>query len=383
MEHVSENKKHYAVLIPAYQPGESLCMVVDGLLNLGISYILVVNDGSDTRCDSVFASLESRKRVEVIRHPENRGKGAALCTGFRHILNRFNDFSGVVTADADGQHLPEDIKKVGDCLNIQPGAFILGARAFRKNVPFRSAFGNRMTQWIFRLLTGRSVTDTQSGLRGIPTALLTDMIALKSGRYEFELEMLLALHEKNIVFQEIPVTTVYEDNNQCSHFRPLTDSWRIYRVLLGWYLRTHIFRMIRYSMTSGLSTVVDFGVYSVLIGFSLDFVTASVIARGLSVMTHYSVNKYFTFAHRTRPEFTEITKYLSVTVLNLLCSIGLIGLFMRLFGLGEVISKVIAQLLLFLMTYILLSRFVFLAGCPCHEPESATRTGDFHVKRRL
>ncbi|MCP4106374.1 MAG: glycosyltransferase [Desulfobacteraceae bacterium] len=303
--------------------------------------------------------MDEKDRVEVIHHKINQGKGAALRTGFRYIMENHADFTGVITVDADGQHLPEDVEKIGNHLDNNPEALILGARTFKGKVPLRSAFGNEVTHWVYRLMVGEGLKDTQTGLRGIPVSFLPFLTELKSERYAFELEMLLNLHQKNIPIREIPITTVYENNNESSHFRPLADSRIIYYMLFSWYFTIQFPKLFRYSISGCFSTIVDFGVYSLLIYLSIDFATSSVIARIFSVIAHYTSNKYFTFSHRWFPDLAEVGKYLCVTLFNLSFSILLIALFVRLFDLNEILSKVFAQMLLFLATYILLSRFVF------------------------
>src|SRR5262249_16001168 len=163
-------------------------------------------------------------------HAVNLGKGQALKTAFNHYLLRCpQDSVGVVTADADGQHLPADVLRVAETLERGPATLVLGSRGFEGAVPARSRVRNVPTRLILRWLIGRSVRDTQTGLRGIPRRFLPELLAMEAGRYEFELDMLIRATEERIPIAEIPIETVYGGPAQ-SHFNPLRDSLRIYFV---------------------------------------------------------------------------------------------------------------------------------------------------------
>ena len=157
------------VLIPALNPCDGMVGVIDELLRRDAALeIVVVNDGSDAACAAVFQSAAARPRVELLQHAHNLGKGAALRTGIRRFLERAEADDIIVTADADGQHLPEDILAVAALARKNPAGLVLGTRAFGGDVPLRSRFGNDLTRHIFRLFTGHRLTDTQTGLRAIP-----------------------------------------------------------------------------------------------------------------------------------------------------------------------------------------------------------------------
>jgi glycosyltransferase involved in cell wall biosynthesis len=165
------------VLIPTWNPAEELCSFVAELLSVGFSAVVVVDDGSDLSCRRVFDSLAGAG-VHVLRHAVNLGKGRALKTGFNFVLDSLPHLQGVVTADADGQHRVEDVVRVAEVLESSPRRTILGCRQFAGAVPVRSRFGNTVTRWVFRLVTGRRVSDTQTGLRGFPVALLPELMGL-------------------------------------------------------------------------------------------------------------------------------------------------------------------------------------------------------------
>ena len=162
------------VLIPALKPKKKLIVLTEQLVAIGFSKIIVVDDGSGSDYDCIFSEAEKQGCI-VERYSNNKGKGAAIKIAIEKSIASFTDISGFVTADADGQHLPHDIKRVAEKLLSDENCLILGTRDFSVgNVPWKSRFGNRITSFFFRLTSGISCSDTQTGLRGIP-ACLTDV----------------------------------------------------------------------------------------------------------------------------------------------------------------------------------------------------------------
>jgi glycosyltransferase involved in cell wall biosynthesis len=226
------------ILIPAYQPDTELLSVLEQLVQRGEDKIIVVNDGSDPSCDPLFTRAAKYPPVQVIRHPENLGKGAALRTGFAHIVKNEPSAAAIVTADADGQHRPEDICRIKAAAISHPDTLILGAREFNGRVPLRSRLGNSLTRRLYNVLFQQKLNDTQTGLRGIPVSTLDSLLHLTGARYSYELEMLIVLNQLQIPVMEVPISTVYENNNSSSHFHPVRDSVQIYRTLFSWWWKT-------------------------------------------------------------------------------------------------------------------------------------------------
>ena len=161
---------------------------------------------------SVFAALEERG-ITVLRHAVNQGKGRAMKTGFNYLMVNHPELKGVVTADCDGQHTPDDIKKVLSALREHPDDMIIGARKFTGDVPARSLIGNKVTRGVFWFATGIHITDTQTGLRGFPMNSLPRIMKLSGERYELEMNMLLALKDWDMHATEVPIETIYIDEN--------------------------------------------------------------------------------------------------------------------------------------------------------------------------
>ena len=173
------NKEFYnvVVLIPSYQPDEKLTKYVNELIDNNFRKILIVNDGSDKKCNKIFDELKNKEECIVLEHEENMGKGKALKTGFEYYINNIDktEFVGIVTADSDGQHSVKDTIKIAESINKNKNnkSIILGVRNFnKKDVPFRSKFGNNMTSFFLKILYGAKIQDTQTGLRGFTNEIM-------------------------------------------------------------------------------------------------------------------------------------------------------------------------------------------------------------------
>lgn len=216
------------ILIPAYKPNMKMIELADTLLNEGY-IITVVDDGSGEEFKEIFSSLNPK--VKVLTHEVNKGKGRAMKTGFAYILENYPDSQGIITVDADGQHIPEDIKKVKDKMLEKKNKIVMGSRLFKGEVPLRSRFGNNITKFVFAVISGLRLEDTQTGLRGIPYSLLKEMSTLEGERYEYEMNMLMHIAKKKIPLIEVPIETVYIEDNASSHFNTIKDSAKIYKII--------------------------------------------------------------------------------------------------------------------------------------------------------
>lgn len=296
------NLNGISVIIPAYKPDEKLRATVDGLVSVGFSDIIVVDDGSGAAFKEIFDSLRCVPECTLLRHETNRGKGAALKTAFTYFTDNRPDSIGAVTADADGQHLPADIEAVGLAM-AEHDCVVLGVRDFSDpKVPPRSRKGNRITSAVFRLFFGMKISDTQTGLRAFPKSVIPDIATAGGDRYEFETNMLFLINKMRIPMREQSIATVYIEENRSSHFRVVRDSIRIYSLIL------------KYLLSSCAASVVDIVLFYFLhkIGFLgfLPFPTvavATVTARIVSSVVNYLINSKVVF--RDELSMRTLVKY--------------------------------------------------------------------------
>lgn len=212
------------VLIPAYNPDERLIKLYNALNN--VLDITIVDDGSENK--EIFNFIPPS-----VVHSANLGKGEALKSGVNYIIKNFPDCKGIVTADCDLQHSPADIIKLARQLEKEPNKLYLGSRNFKaKNVPLRSFLGNTFMSKIIKVRHNINVKDTQTGLRGIPIDFAKHILKLTCSDFSFETKMLIEAKLCNLPIEEIPIETIYIDNNKHSHFKPLKDSIKIFQTVI-------------------------------------------------------------------------------------------------------------------------------------------------------
>lgn len=220
------------LLIPALDPDSNLTELIERLIPVWHCPVVLVDDGSCLEAKAEIFSRAEGMGCKVLTHTANLGKGRGLKTGFNYILNEYPDSLGCVTADADGQHLVKDIIACADALRESPDALILGCRDFSDpNVPPKSKFGNKLTRSFMSLFSGVNVTDTQTGLRAIPSEFARRLMNLNGERFEFETNMLLETVPADVPIKEVFIDTVYIEQNRATHFNPIKDSIKIYSLL--------------------------------------------------------------------------------------------------------------------------------------------------------
>ena len=347
-----------SVIIPAYKPDEKLLGVLRDLAEIGFSDILVVDDGSGEQYESVFQQVTQLPQCTLLRHPANRGKGAALKTAFAYFLENRPDHAGVITADADGQHLAKDIAAVGSAM-VEQNKVILGVRDFTgPNVPTSNKMGNKITIAVFRLFFGMKIGDTQTGLRAFPRCYMADLAQAEGDRYEFETHMLFLMNRQNIPYGQVGISTVYIEENRSSHFNKVWDSIRIYALIL------------KYLFSSVAATVIDEGVFflvkllfgtaTLLWNIPTTFI-AAFIARVISSLTNYTINAKVVFNGKTGAK--TLIRYYILVVCQIAVSACAVFLIERLLsvtspGLSTLI-KTAVDLVLFFISFRVQHKWVF------------------------
>lgn len=335
------------MLVPAYKPPDSLVEMVSELARSPqVRAVVVVDDGSGEPYRAVFERLAAIAGCHVLRHVTNLGKGSALRTGLNYGATTFEKSVGCVTADADGQHRVDDILAVAGRLADDPAALVLGVRAFDGEVPFRSRFGNKATRLTLRLLAGLKVSDTQTGLRGIPRRFVPDVVRLRSSGYDFEMEMLLEAHRNKAAIVEQPIATVYTDNNRSSHFSPLLDSMRIYFVLL------------RFTMVSLLTAGVDFVAFALCLWLAQSVVLAMAAGRAVALAFNYHCNRRLVFHSRVKAR-QAFPAYLALVIFSGLVSYGLMELMLKLTAMPVLVTKAVSESVVFVFNFAVQRDLIF------------------------
>ena len=335
-------------LIPAYRPDKQLTAVVRSLSeDLTFTKIIVVDDGSGADYRPIFDGLRQLgDRILVLQHAINLGKGVALKTGMNAALVECPGLTGIVTADADGQHRPADIRRVAERLRQCPAALVLGMRGFEGKIPLRNRIGNLLTKLVFRLMIGRRVGDTQTGLRGVPARLVEKLLPLTSSRYEFEMDMLLVAAQSGCDFVEQPIETVYIADNRGSHFNPFYDSLRIY------------FALLRYGFSSMATYVVDVAIFYLVYSHTDTILAAHLLARAGAVTVNFVLVRDFVF-HAPRRGMRQFLAYLGVVLLSGAVSYAGQVAFIDAMNVHPLTAKCAVELVLFFANFLILRDLIF------------------------
>ncbi len=313
------------LIIPAYEPSHNFIDYAREIMDKGFHSIVVINDGSNEKYDSVFDELKTIPSCHVISYKENRGKGYALKAAFKYCLEAYDDSYVFATADCDGQHLCKDVENVAKTAYEHPSKLILGSRDFSlEQVPARSKAGNLNIRRLFRFFYGLSLSDTQTGLRAFSYKLLNKLISIKGDRFEYEMNMLIVFHKSHIDILEVPIETVYhakeDDVEKVSHFKTFRDSVRVVATLfqnLGWWV-----------VSGTISWLIDLGAFFVLStfiftksdSFAYDVLLATALARIISSIFNFTMNFKIVFNGQSKK---SLLKYYILWTFQLATSYGI------------------------------------------------------------
>ncbi|MBR6349792.1 MAG: bifunctional glycosyltransferase family 2/GtrA family protein [Lachnospiraceae bacterium] len=351
-----------AIIIPVLNPDEKMTAFIDSLVSSGLEDIIIVNDGSKEDTLHFFDEAKVHPGVTVLTHEVNKGKGRALKTAFGYLAENRKDIDCAVTADADGQHNVDSIRRCLDAFEQHPACVIIGGRNFSEaNIPARSRFGNKVSSVVYRLACGIKLKDTQTGLRIIPAAWFDEFTRVSGERYEYETNMLIALVNKGIPYMEVPIETIYIDDNASSHFNPIKDSIKIYAVILKYF--------IKFLASSLASWLVDIGVYTLAVAIfenKVDDNTMEIIAtvssRVISSIVNYIINRKVVFKATDNAAQTT-WRYFLLALCQMAVSYGLVygiaDALLHVSGLWHTVVKCVVDGCLFLFSYGIQRKWVF------------------------
>lgn len=336
------------VLIPIFEPTEKTILFMKELSQESLS-IIVVDDGSGESYQEKFNQL-ILMGMTVLSYPQNKGKGYALKYGFNYIKSTYPSYH-IVTADGDGQHTVQDIKRMIQRLEYLPKDIILlGVRDFDKQTtPRKSYYGNRMTSIIYYLSSGIKLKDTQTGLRGFHAQMIPDLLNIPGNRFDYEMNQLIDLIQDGYTLEVLDIETIYENNNEHSHFRAIQDSYLIYRPLLLFLLS---------SLSSALVDVLSFLLLATLFGNQPTMLLfATIGSRLLSGLFNFQLNRKYVFKDRQKMH-QSFWKY------GLLFSCQLVFSWLGVMVLSNLlqsilICKLLVDSTLFFISFSIQKRFVF------------------------
>jgi putative flippase GtrA len=331
------------VVIPSYKPDIDIMSNFMKELRKEFKNIVIVNDGSGKEYDNFFDTFED---IAVLKHCVNLGKGRAIKTAFNYIHNTYPNFKCIVTADCDGQHTIEDIKKCGQAAIKNPSSLILGVRDFNQDdVPKKSRYGNKITRNIFKIFIGLNITDTQTGLRAFSKKLVEQFITTNGERYEYETNMLIDCKVHDISIKEITIKTVYINNNKTSHFNPLRDSIMIYKLF------------VKYIISSLSSFLLDIALFTLFVNIiTNNILIATIMARIISSLYNFFINGRLVFKKISRE---SLIKYAILVIIQMFISGYTVSYLSNILHISSTLIKVIVDSIIFVINFIIQREWVF------------------------
>lgn len=345
------------VLIPAYEPDESLLSFAEALLSKELQ-VLVVDDGSGEAFKPLFDQLPDE--VTLLSYETNRGKGYAMKYAMEKIASSMPDVEFIVTADADGQHSPEDTLRILQAVHENPNALVLGVRDFPENTPLRSRVGNRLTAKFFGYLSGiKDLDDTQTGLRGFSTEHLDLLLATKGERYEYEMRQLMDWAKSPYPLVQVPIETIYRDKeNSTSHYDAVKDSARIFRSLLD------NGEAVLFTISGIISFTLDFLLFNLFYYLARPFnipyalTIPNVAARLISANLNFYLNRNYVFESND-PLIEDFLQYAALVALLLTANSLLLSFYGHVLGLQATAAKLCVEITVFVISYLVQHFYIF------------------------
>lgn len=347
--------KGIILIIPAYNPDKKFTDFLDKLTADGWKDIIVVDDGSRPECQQYFDTAVNQYGCQLVKHNVNLGQGRAFKSAFNYFIGKYGgaDVKGVVECDCDGQHVVEDVNRCAELLRDNPDKFILGIRDFNdKSIPFRSRFGNKCTNMVFKLFCGMDIKDTQTGLKGIPKDFVYKLIETPGERFEYASSVLLETKKQGVEILQYSIRTIYINGNETSHFNPILDSIRIYSLLL------------KYLLSSLSAFIVDILMFSIFLTVTKRavpdgyIIVSTYLAKIVSCTYSFAVNKRLVFGNKEK-RLSIAVKYVILCIVQSSVSGFFTSTLAGWLQWNEVLSKIIIDTLLFFISFQVQNRWVF------------------------
>lgn len=339
------------ILIPSLNPDDRLLNLIEDLHKERLNNIVIVNDGSKLSFNNIFEQAQKMDCI-ICTNKENLGKGASLKIGVKYIKENIPNVKGIITADSDGQHTAKDIKKVAKAL-LEYDEVILGCRNFKdKKIPLPSKIGNSFSTFYFKIITGITLKDTQTGLRGIPSKYFNFALNIEGNRYEYEMRFLETMPKKNISFKTVDIETIYEEN-RVTHFKFIKDSYIIYK---------SFFRNIISAISSAIIDISFFMIFSRLLKTENYIILSTILARLISGLYNFIINKFWAFDKKNSNNLKkEALKYIALFLAQMLVSAVTTQAIENLFS-GNVsilIIKIFVDLVIFIINFVIQKNWIF------------------------
>jgi putative flippase GtrA len=337
------------VLIPARDPDAALIDLITGLRNRGLRDIVVVDDGSGPAAAPILAAIAGH--ATVLTHPGAAGKGRALKTGIAHCL-AVHPGLGVVTVDPDGRHALDDVVAVAEALAREPNRLVVGCRRFAPGrvAPARR-LGGLLTRTVLAVTGGVRLADPLCGLRGLPAQALPKLAMVAGEGCEYEFNVLMTARSHGLEAVAVPIEAIATDGPRARAFDPVRDSFAF------------AFLLLRFALSSLGCAALDVVLFFVLTHGSLGLGAAVATARAVSSLLNFGLNRGFVF-RSDRPVAAAVALYYLLVAAIALLSYLLTRALAASAGLPLVAAKVVADSLLFVVSFLAQRHLVFARRTP-------------------
>ena len=329
------------IIIPALNPNETLITLIEDLKKEGIDNIIVIDDGSKDENKKIFQLLKKFDNVLVFVNEKNFGIGKTLKVGIEKVMNK--DITGVVTVDADGQHLACDARKVAEKM-CDTGNIVLGERNLKKNIPFFSKIGNIFSSIYLKLKTGTYLEDTQTGLRGIPKKYFDLALNIEGERFEYEMNFLQYVCAEKIDLELVQIETIYE--KRIRNFRILKDSYIIYKDFL------------KNIISSMISAIIDILFFLFFVYIRIPIFYSNVVARIISGIFDFNINKKWVFKENHKNDRIKLYKYSVLFIVQMILNSIIVTIFSNYME-NLLILKILINLLIYIINFFVKKIYIF------------------------
>lgn len=348
------------LIISSLNPNEKIIEYIDNLIENDFKKIIIVNDGSKVECTEIFKKLKEKEECIVLNHCISLGKGRTLKDALNYYMSEIEtiEYNGVVTINYSDNYLIEDIIKIDEAISKASDRLVLGTHDFdQKDVPKKSIIKNKTISLTLKLLYGKKIVDTQTGLRGIPNKLIPSYLYVQGEGDEYDTGILIESIKNKIKIVDVIIKGGYGDNGENSKSNSIKDFFMTYYIVLSIFFK--------YSISSLMAAFVDllgFVLFTELlrnisISNEIEILLATILARIISSFVNYKLNKIMVFSMKERSK-SAFFKYYVLIFIQMLCSAGCVMLLNKVVT-STVISKIIVDTILFFLSYHVQRIFIF------------------------
>lgn len=338
----------YAVITTIYYESVNTLSLCRRLYELGADNIVIVNNG--VKLSKQYLAEVLSMGCHIIKLKSNEGKGSCIKAGIKFAQSKLHGIKGYITVDSDGQHRAEDVMKIARAMDIRPDCLVLGKRDMQKsNAPFGVKFGTKLSSAYFKIITGVSCKDTQTGLRGIPSSLFDLAISTKGKRFDYDMNFLTQCADRKIPIYDISIIADFSENKN-SDYKILKDTYLIYATPL------------RFATASIGCALIDLVLFAVLhnilpLASAISILLATVIARIVSGGINFLINRKVIF--KNSGDLSGQLWRFFILFFAIMCTSSVVVSLLSFIPIPPIITKAVVDVLLWTVNYTMQRKWVF------------------------